>query len=72
MKALGILIVIPLFIIGGAILSGAFLYLGWNHGMIHMVPSVFKEITFFEAMWASVAFWSIGSAFRTTVKTKED
>lgn len=71
MKVLLTLLLIPLFILGGALISALFLYMGWNWGMIHAVPSLAKEIGFGEAFWTAIAFWTIGAAFKATLKTKE-
>lgn len=73
MKALAVIILIPFMIFVGALISAIFLYMGWNWGMVHAVPSIAKEIGFFQAFWAAIAFWTIGAAFKASVKSsKED
>lgn len=71
MKVILTLILIPLFIIGGAVISALFLYAGWNWGVVPAVPAIAKAIDFGQAFWLSIAFWTIGSAFKATLKTKE-
>lgn len=68
MKALGIIVLIPLFIICGALISGFFLYMGWNWGMVHAVPDIAKNISFAQSFWTALAFWTIGSAFKASQK----
>lgn len=68
MKALGIIVLIPLIIICGALISAFFLYMGWNWGMVHAVPTLAAKLSFPQSFWTALAFWTIGSAFKASLK----
>jgi uncharacterized membrane protein len=70
LKALAVISLIPLMIFVGALISTIFLYMSWNWGMVHAVPSIAKEIDFFQTFWTAITFWTIGAAFRAPVKMK--
>jgi hypothetical protein len=61
-----LVLMVPILIVGVALLGAVFVWFGWNHGVVPAF-SFAREVSLFQAFCLSLMLSSVGSMFKSTL-----